>query len=298
MKIFVSGGTGFVGRHVCDFLLKQGHHVIAVGTSAVHPFEGRTGFQFMTGNTIYEGKWQAGLKETDAVINLAGRTIFHYWTGAYKKQMYDSRVLTTRNIVNALPMDRSMIFLSTSAAGYYGDRGDDALDESAGVGDDFLATLCRDWEKEAMRAGEQGARVVLMRFGVVLGKDGGALAKMIPAFRYLAGGPLGDGRQWFPWIHMDDLVGAACFLLEHGEIDGAVNFCAPGAVRQKDFAKALGGALHRPSFLRTPAFMLRLIMGELGASLLESQRAVPGRLRDEGFDFQYPDIESALRHLV
>ncbi|MBW2220565.1 MAG: TIGR01777 family oxidoreductase [Deltaproteobacteria bacterium] len=298
MNIFVSGGTGFVGTYLSEYLLTQGHHVTAIGTSESHPLEGRERFTFISDDTSREGRWQDSFQDMDAVINLAGRNIFRFWTQKYKSLMYDSRVLTTRNIVNALPEKRNVIFLSTSAAGYYGSRDDEKLDETVGPGDDFLARLCKDWEKEAFRAEEKGTRVVTMRFGVVLGRDGGALAKMIPAFKCFAGGPLGNGMQWFPWIHMDDLISAIHFLIDNREANGPMNFCAPGPVRQRNFAKALGNALHRPSFLRTPAFVLRTFMGELGSSLLGSQRVFPRRLLDEGFVFQYHEVKDALHNLI
>ena len=298
MNIFISGGTGFVGVHLIDHFIADGHHVTAVGTSASHPFQGRDLFTFISGDTTTKGSWQNAIKDADVIVNLAGRNIFNYWTEKYKTQMYDSRVITTRNIVNALPVDREVVLLSTSAAGYYGSRGDNTLNETSSPGDDFLSKLCQDWEKEALRAEEKNARVVIMRFGVVLGKNGGALAKMLPAFKCFIGGPLGDGKHWFPWMHMADLISAIDFLLENRHLNGPVNFCGPIPVRQKDFAKALGNALHRPAFFRVPAFVLNLIMGELGASLLGSQRAVPGRLESEGYMFHFHSIEDALKDLV
>lgn len=298
MRIFISGGTGFVGVHLADHFLTGGHRVTAVGTSERHPFQGRDSFEFISGDTVRPGPWQNAIQDAEAVVNLAGRTIFNYWTKKYKAQMYDSRVITTRNIVDALPEDRHIVFLSTSAAGYYGNRGDETLDENSSPGNDFLSTLCQDWEREALRAEEKGARVALMRFGVVLGKNGGALAKMLPAFRWFVGGPLGDGMQWFPWIHMTDLISAVDFLIEHRSVDGPVNVCAPMPVRQKDFAKALGKAAHRPALFRVPKFVLNLIMGELGASLLASQRSVPERLENKGYAFHFRGIEAALEDLV
>lgn len=298
MHIFISGGTGFVGVHLSDYLLAKGHHVTAVGTSNRHPLQGKDRFIFISSDTTDGGKWQDSLSNVDAVINLAGRNIFRYWTKKYKSLMYDSRIQTTRNIVDALPKEKNIIFLSTSAAGYYGSRGEERLEENALPGDDYLSNLCVDWEREALRAEEKGARVAIMRFGVVLGKNGGALSKMLPAFRCFVGGPLGNGMQWFPWIHLTDLISAMDFLLEKQHISGPVNLCAPTAVRQGDFAKALGNVLHRPSFFRVPAFVLRLFMGELGSSLLESQRVVPGKLQDEGYMFHYQGLQEALQDIV
>jgi len=298
MRIFISGGTGFVGVNLSDHLLAKGHHVTAVGTSIRHPLQGKDRFIFISSDTTDGGKWQDSLSTVDTVINLAGRNIFRYWTKKYKSQMYDSRILTTRNIVDAIPKDRKIIFLSTSAAGYYGSRGEERLEENALPGDDYLSSLCQDWEKEALRAEGKGARVALMRFGVVLGKNGGALSKMLPAFRYFVGGPLGNGMQWFPWIHMADIASAVDFLIEKQHISGPVNFCAPASVRQGDFAKALGKVLHRPSFFRVPALVLRLFMGELGSSLLGSQRVVPGKLQEEGYIFHYQGLQEALQDIA
>jgi hypothetical protein len=187
---------------------------------------------------------------------------------------------------------------STSAVGYYGFRGDEEITEEGASGDDFLASVCVDWENEAEKAADKGARVAITRFGIVLGKTGGALGQMIPAFKKFVGGPLGSGTQWFSWIHMEDLLNAFIFVLENHAISGPVNFCSPNPVRNRDLAKALGQVLKRPSFLTTPGFMLRLVLGEFGSVLLEGQRAVPAKLLKHGFLFQYPDITEALNEVV
>ena len=197
-----------------------------------------------------------------------------------------------------MPDNKEIIFCSTSAAGYYGNRTNEILKEDALPGDDFLAKVCIDWEKEAFQAEAKGIRVVVMRFGVVLGKNGGALAKMVPAFKLFLGGPLGSGMQWFPWIHMDDLISAIIFILENQDIKGNVNFCSPNPVRNSDLAKTLANVLNRPAFMKAPSFMIRLVMGELGESFMCSQRTVPDKLSKHGFEFQYPDIKSALSDIV
>jgi uncharacterized protein (TIGR01777 family) len=298
MKIFVSGGTGFVGTSLVRYLLDIGHSVIATGSSSAPESVDHENFLFISTDTTKKGPWQDSLNNIDALINLAGRTIFNRWSERYKKEIYNSRILTTRNLVEAMPDDKAVVLCSTSAVGYYGDRGEEILKEDAGPGNDFLATVSMDWEKEALLAERKGARVAIMRFGVVLGKNGGALLKMIPAFKSFAGGPVGSGDQWFPWIHMDDLISAMVHIIENQDMKGPVNFCAPNPVRNRDFAKALGKVLGRPSFMRTPSFMIRTLMGEMGTALLGSQRTVPDKLLKSGFEFQYPDVEKALGHLL
>lgn len=298
MKIFITGGSGFVGTNLSFYLLEKGHSIIAVGTSLSHKVISHENFRYISADTTIKGAWQDALKDVDAVINLAGKNIFKLWSDNYKKQIYKSRILTTRNLVEAMPDKKDTILCSTSAAGYYGDRADEVLKEDSLPGYDFLAKVCIDWEKEAFQAQAKGIRVAAMRFGVVLGKNGGALAKMVPAFKFFAGGPLGSGLQWFPWIHMDDLIAAIIFILENPDIKGPLNFCSPNPVRNRDFAKTLGKVLSRPSFMRAPSFMIRLIMGEMGKSLMSSQRAIPDKLLKHGFTFQYPDINNTLYDLV
>ena len=298
MKIFVSGGTGFVGTSLARYFLDMGHTVMATGASSAHTSISHENFRYISADTTEKGPWQDLLKDVDALINLAGRTIFNRWSERYKKQIYNSRILTTRNLVEAMPDDKEVVLCSTSAVGYYGDRAEEILTEEAFPGNDFLATVSIDWEKEAFLAEKKGARVAVMRFGVVLGKNGGALAKMIPAFKSFAGGPIGSGKQWFPWIHLEDLISAVTFIIKNQDIKGPVNFCAPNPVRNRDFAKALGRILGRPSFMRAPSFMIRTLMGEMGSIVMSSQRVVPDKLLKNGFEFQYPDVEKALNNLI
>jgi uncharacterized protein (TIGR01777 family) len=298
MKIFITGGSGFVGTNLSFYLLEKGHTIIGIGTSSAHSVIRHDNFHYISADTTIKGAWQDAMKDVDAVINLAGKNIFKRWSDTYKDQIYNSRILTTRNLVEAMTHQKDIILCSTSAVGYYGDRADDVLKEDALPGNDFAAKVCRDWEKEAFLAEAKGVRVVAMRFGVVLGKNGGALAKMVPAFKSFAGGPLGSGLQWFPWIHMNDLIAAIIFILENPDVKGPINLCSPNPVRNRDFAGALGQVLNRPSVLRTPSFMIRLIMGEMGKSLMSSQRAIPDKLLKYGFKFQYSDINSALVNLT
>ena len=294
MHILISGGAGFVGGKLSASLKNQGHEITVVDAAA--PLESDAGgVHFIQADTTIPGAWQDAVSAADAIINLTGKNIFHLWTKKYKQMIYDTRILTTRHIVSAMDRSRAVTLISTSAAGYYGNRGDEVLDETCGPGDDFLARVCIDWEKEALAVRGKGARVVCTRFGVVLGRNGGALAKMIPAYQLFAGGPLRDGGHWFPWIQADDLVAAISFVLSNDGIDGPINCCAPNPVRNLEFAKTLGRTLNRPAFFRTPAFLLRLAAGELGELLLNSQRVLPSVLLASGFKFQYPILADALR---
>jgi uncharacterized protein (TIGR01777 family) len=298
MKIFITGGTGFIGTHLSNSLLSRGHRVTATGTRPTQTRIDHENFHYISADTTQTGPWQEEVKDADVLVNLAGRTIFKRWTESYKKVMYDSRILTTRNLVEAVPEGKAITLCSTSAVGYYGDRGDAILTENEPHGDDFLAKLSVDWEQEAFRAQGKGTRVIATRFGIVLGVNGGAMEKMISAFKFFVGGPLGDGMQWFSWIHLEDLISAMMFVIDNRDIGGAVNFCSPNPVRNKDFAETMGRILNRPSFMPAPAFMIRLVMGEFGSALLNSQRVVSEKLLQHGFEFQYPDIEDAIRNIV
>jgi hypothetical protein len=272
--------------------------VTAVGLSPSPNLIKHSNFRYIAADTTRAGAWQDELRGQQVIVNLAGKSIFKRWTEDYKKQIYDSRILTTRNLVDALPEDPRIIFCSTSAVGVYGSRGDDVLTEESSPGVDFLAKVGKDWEWEALQAQNKGVRVVTTRFGIVLDRDGGAMRKMIPAFRIFLGGPLGNGRQWFPWIHMHDLVYAYRFLVSKQQISGPVNFCAPQPVRNRELVAVLGEALNRPAFLPAPAFLIKLLLGEFGRSLLNSQRVVPEKLEKSGYRFTYPDIKTAVHEIV
>ena len=298
MNIFITGGTGFIGSNLSEYFLSRGHLVSAVGSSADPGRIRHKRFRYISADTTRPGSWQKEVETAEAAINLTGATIFKRWTSDYKKLIYNSRILTTRHIVEALPEGKRVTLCSASGVGYYGNRGDDILDEEETVGQDFLAQVSKDWEKEAWQAETRGNRVAVLRFGVVLGKNGGALAKMIPAFKMFFGGSVGSGNQWFPWIHLEDLMAAILFILEHQDVSGPLNFCAPNPVQNRELTKALGEILGRPTFMPAPAFMVRMVMGEFGDVFLGSQRAIPNRLIKNGFSFRYPDIRSAIQEVV
>jgi len=292
MKILITGGLGFVGTQAAKYFLSKGHSVTLVDHSpSPKPYTPKEA-TYVFGDTTEKGSWQNAVAEHDVIINLAGTSIFQRWNENVKRGIYDSRIKTTENVVEAL--QSSAVLLSTSAVGYYGDGGEKILREYDPPGSDFLARVCIDWEKTALRATEKGVRVVIMRFGIILGKTGGALGEMLKAFRRGLGGPLGSGNQWFSWIFMQDLLRAMEFTAEKSSLDGVFNFCAPNPVRNKELAGALGKLLGKPAFFRTPGFILRIVLGEFGKTLLMSQRVIPERLLNAGFKFLYPDIHSAL----
>jgi uncharacterized protein (TIGR01777 family) len=298
MNVMITGGLGFVGTQLSIRLLTGGHQVTVVDHSPQPRPYTPAEVHYVAADTTMPGAWQEEVAAQDAVINLAGASIFSKWTAETKRLMYDSRILTTRNVVDAMPAQKGALLCSTSAVGYYGFRGDEELTEEDRSGNDFLARLAADWEREALKAVDNGNRVAITRFGLVLGKSGGVLGQMIPLFKKFIGGPLGSGRQWFSWIHMEDLLSAFLFVFNNQDIHGTVNFCAPNPVRNRDLAKALGEVLHRPSFFRTPACVLRLVLGEFGSVILQGQRVVPSRLLRYGFVFQYPEIRGALKDVI
>jgi uncharacterized protein (TIGR01777 family) len=299
MKVFMTGGTGFVGTYLSRELAQAGHTITILTRRDRPPSPGQPGTSFLTGDPTQEGPWMAAVPEHDWIINLAGASIFNRWTEALKKEIMESRVRTTRNLVTALAEGNlNQLFCSTSAVGVYGPRGEEELTEDSPPDAGFLGEVARNWEGEALKAQSLGVRVVITRFGVVLGKDGGALGQMVPMFRKFLGGPIGSGLQWFSWMHQQDQVRAFQFIQEHPEINGPVNFTAPHPVRNRELTKALGQVLSRPTFVTAPEFMIRLIMGEFGDTLLTGQKVFPKRLLDAGFIFNFPTIEGALADLL
>jgi uncharacterized protein (TIGR01777 family) len=296
MKILITGGTGFIGSALTRRLLRHGHTVTVIGSHERHA-ENLPALTHLVADTTIPGAWQEHVGDQDVLINLAGRSIFHLWTADYKRQIRDSRILTTRNLVQAIPEKSRIALFSASAAGFYGDGNDQEKDEFSACGNGFLAEICREWETEAGRAAGKTARIVIMRFGVVLAAGGGATTTMKTPFRLGLGGPIGNGRQWFPWIHLEDLLQAFLFLLDHPEFRGVYNFTAPNPVRQKEFAAAMGAALHRPAVIPAQAWMLKLLLRDLGTFLLQGQKAIPKALVKNGYSFVYPELPPALREI-
>jgi uncharacterized protein (TIGR01777 family) len=299
MKVFMTGGTGFVGTYLSRELAQAGHTITILTRRERPPSPERPEISFMVGDPTVEGPWMAAVPEHDWIINLAGASIFGRWSKPLKKEIMESRVKTTRNLVTALAEgDLNQLFCSTSAVGYYGPRGEEELTEDSPSDAGFLGEVARNWEAEALQAQGLGIRTVITRFGIVMGKDGGALAQMAPMFRKYLGGPIGSGEQWFSWIHQQDQVRAYLFVAEHPEITGPVNFTAPNPVRNRELTRALGEVLNRPTFFKAPEFMVRLTLGEFGDTLLTGQKVFPKRLQDAGFEFKFPDIDKALKDLL
>jgi uncharacterized protein len=299
MKILVTGGTGFVGSYLTGRLTQEGHTVTILVRSGESP-KPRPMITYLSGDPTKEGAWQNEVGNHDGAINLAGAPIFMKWTEQHKQLIRNSRILTTRNLVSAIPpaSERSFTLINASAVGYYGFHDNEDLFEDSPPGMDFLASVAADWEAEAMKATGKGARVVVTRFGIVLGVSGGALGQMVPLFKWFVGGPIGNGRQWFSWIHIEDLARALLFVLEQPDLAGPVNLCSPGPVMNKDLAKALGKVLHRPSFLPAPGFAVRLVLGEFGSLVLKGQKVLPRRLLSKGFTFRHPEILEALHDVL
>ncbi len=301
MKVFMTGGTGFVGTTLMQELVERGHRVTVLTRSMTGRRALPGGASYLEGDPTREGAWQEQVGRHEVVINLAGATIFKRWTKKAKQAIRDSRLLTTRNLAAALSngKNRTQLLLSTSAVGYYGFCGDEELREDSPAGNDFLATVVREWEAAAREAEKSGVRVVLCRFGLVLGRNGGTLGIMAPVFRWWLGSPLGSGRQWFSWIHERDLVRVHLFLIEKAGLDGPVNCTAPGPVTNRELTRTLAKVLGKPAFLPpVPGFMVRLVMGEFGSVIVQGQRVVPGKLPASGFRFQFPELEAALRDLL
>jgi hypothetical protein len=297
VNIAISGASGLIGRRLLKVLARDGHSLTAFSRNA--------GTNLPPGVRLAvwdpeRGEPPAGaLREAGAVIHLAGTPVAQRWTAQAKRDIRDSRVAGTRNLVQALSkLERKpQVLLCASAVGYYGSRGDEVLTESAAPGSDYLAEVCVAWEREAQAAEALGMRVVRVRTGLVLDARGGALPSMLPPFKAGVGGRLGNGRHWMPWIHLDDLAALFQFALA-APVSGALNGVAPNPVTNADFTRALAAAVHRPAIFPVPAFALRLLFGEMAEILLASQRATPQAAEAAGFAFQFPQLPAALADVL
>lgn len=291
MNCIVSGGTGFLGGRIVD-LLRQNGHQVAVWSRK--PDAGALAWDALKNEPSQES-----LEGRDAVIHLAGEPVAQRWNADVKQRIRDSRSAGTRRLVDAIGrMSRApKVLVSASAIGYYGARGDEVLTEQSAPGTGFLCDVCREWEAEAMRAAQFGVRVVRLRIGFVLGTDGGALGQMLPIFRAGLGGRLGDGKQWMPWIHVDDVARLFVHAVE-SDLSGVWNATAPNPVTNVEFTRELAAGLHRPAIFPVPGFALRLAFGEFGQHMMDSARVIPKAALDAGYRFRFPEIQDALRNLL
>jgi uncharacterized protein len=303
MNIVIAGGRGFLGHALSVQLAADGHRILTLTRGRIssgQPWEHARGEHTWTPDGT-AGSWAAALEGADAVVNLAGESIAEgRWTASRKRGILDSRILATRSLVAAIgQMKRPpSVLVSSSAQGYYGDRGDEELTEESSPGAGFLADVCREWEREARRA-EARARVVLLRTGIVLAAGGGALPRMLLPFRLFAGGPLGSGRQFMSWIHLDDWVGIARQAIVDEGARGPRNLGSPQPLRNREFSTLLGHAMHRPSVLPAPAFALRLALGEMAAPLLlASTRMIPAGVLSDGYRFRHEEAGEAIASLL
>ena len=295
MKIVIAGGTGFLGRALARALEGDGHEIVTLSRTAPGAPTGRV-VQWIPNGTV--GPWGTEIENAGAVVNLAGESIAaRRWTPQQRRRIFESRVLATRSLAAAIARVSTppSVLVSGSAVGYYGPLGDEVVAEEHAPGTDFLARICADWEAEAMRASVAGTRVARIRTGLVLARDGGALPRMLLPFWLGAGGPVGSGRQYWPWIHRQDWIDLVRWVLETPGASGAFNATAPNPVTNAEFARALGRALGRPAFMPTPGLALRLLLGAMAdALLLSGQRAVPARAERLGFRFNFTQIDDAL----
>lgn len=304
MKVAITGATGFVGSHLVEQLHKQGHQILVLARSSskakkVFPGSSFPRLEIVEYTPTESGGWQQSISGCDAVINLAGEPISERWTAQHKKAILESRELGTKKLVEAIAKSdvKPTVLVSGSAVGYYGTSETATFDESNNSGNDFLAQVCQKWEAEAEKVKELGVRLVILRIGIVLG-NGGALGKMINPFKMFAGGPIGTGRQWFSWIHREDLVNLIIETATKQDMAGVYNATAPNPVRMQDFCQTLGEVMSRPSWLPVPDFVLELLLGDGAIVVLEGQQVVPKKIQTTGFQYKYPNLKPALQDIV
>ncbi len=302
MKIVIAGGTGFIGRALVKRLLED-HHKVVVLSRKVDAFRETQSADLKVeawdGQT--PGAWASQLEGADAVVNLSGEGIADkLWSAKRKRALRESRLHSTRALVGAIAEahQKPKVLVSASAVGFYGPVASGDVPDNSSKGRGFLADLCAQWEEEAKKAEAFGLRVVLLRLGVVLEKEAGALPKFLFPFRFYAGGPLGSGHQFFPWVHRVDVVGTVLYALQNSSVSGPVNVVSPGVLTMGEFCSVLGKVLNRPSWAPVPTFVLYLLLGEMASMLVTGQKAVPKRLTEAGYHFRYPDADIALRNIL
>jgi uncharacterized protein len=302
MNVVIAGGSGFIGRKVVECLLQAHHNVTILSRTPEITRKYFPAVHVKFWNTKAKNDLIDVLAATDAVISLAGESIAaKRWTRIHKERILSSRMETTQAIVDAIRQvkQKPSVLLNASAVGYYGNVPEGDVTEENSKGRGFLADVCAQVETTALQAQDSGVRVVLLRTGVVLDSYGGALQKILLPFRLFIGGPMGSGKQWFPWIHLEDEVSAIVFAMENKRMSGPLNLASPDSIRMKEFCRMLGKILHRPSWIPVPACALKLALGEMAEPLLlHSQKMIPQKLMDAGFKFQFPKLEDALRNLL
>jgi hypothetical protein len=302
LNIVIAGGTGFIGTALAEKLVASNHSVVVLTREPQRTAALSERKQSVQWDAKTVGPWVEALATTDAVVNLVGENIGgKRWSVTQKKELAQSRMQSTALLIQGMRgmKKRPSVFVNASAVGYYGNVPAGEVPEEHPPGSDFLAQLCVQWEREAMKAAALGLRVVTIRSGIILSKEGGALPKMLFPFRLFVGGPLGTGKQWFPWIHLDDEIRAIQFALESNSLNGAVNLTTPNPVTMREFCQALGKAMHRPWWTPVPGFVLKAVLGEMaGPLLLGGQRAVPKKLLAAGFQFRFNKVEEALLELL
>lgn len=297
MNVVISGASGFIGRRLLKTLLQRGHTVRVLSRNAGTNLP--AGVALTVWDPMKNLPPAEALRGADAVIQLSGEPVAQRWNPEVKRRIRESRVTGTGNLVEALSrLESKPALICGSATGYYGTRGDTPLDESSAPGSGFLAEVCIDWERAAFAAQSFGSRVAVVRTGLALDPRGGALGRMLPPFRLGIGGRLGDGKQWMPWIHLDDLAGIFTFALENPATSGVLNGTAPNPVTNADFTRALGKALHRPAIFPVPRLALDLLFGEMAEALFDSQRILPKRTEAAGYTFRFPELSGALKDLL
>lgn len=297
MDFLIAGATGFIGQKLVAELLEGGHEVNYLARKRSPTLDSRAAFHLWNPGT--DPPLEA-IQTADVVINLAGEPVAQRWNEPVKRRIHDSRVDGTRRLVSVIASARRKpaVLVSASATGYYGDRGDEILTEESPPGREFLADVCVQWEQQALRARELGLRVAAIRIAPVLGRNGGILAKTLPIFRLGLGGKLGSGRQWMPWIHIEDLVSLFVFAAQNAHMQGPFNATVPQPLTNAEFTRGLAHAVHRPAIFTVPRFALRLAMGEVGPHMIASQRLLPKATQQAGFSFKYPNLAGALQNLL
>lgn len=304
MKIAITGATGFVGSRLVEKLHERGQQIVVFSRNLerakkVFPTSAFPQVEIVAYNPKESGNWQQKIAGCDAVVNLAGEAIAERWSAEHKKAILESRQLGTQKIVEAIKQadPKPSVLVNASAIGYYGTSETATFDETSSPGNDFLAGVCQSWEAEANKAKDAGVRLVILRVGIVL-DNGGALAKMIPPFKLFAGGSIGSGRQWFSWIHRDDLVSLIIEAIQRPEMQGTFNATAPNPVRMSQLCQTLGEVLNRPSWLPVPDFALEILLGEGAQVILQGQQVLPKATQATGFQYQYPSLKPALKAIL